>query len=214
MEERKDYGTFTIGHLWIIAVFSIILLIALVVYNSKRPYYVLNPQESLEQITQKAQFVDAYKMAKILRQNDSTYQLIDVRKPREFITSHVKGAINIPIARLFDIKYDNILNQDKKINVLIGTAASESIIAYMLLVQEGYNNLRAVKYSSAFIQSNIVDKFAPLSGGYDDSRAYFDYKKIVSQTAGASVGSATSAPVKKKAPLKRKKKAVEDEGGC
>ncbi len=214
MKRVDDHGHFTMGNIWGIAIFTIILLIILVAYNSNKPHYVLNPQESLDQITNKAQFVNTYKMAEILKNNDSLYQIIDLRNPMEFAASHIKQAINIPVGRLFDKKFDKILNQSKKINILIGSTASESILGYMLMVQEGYQNLRAVKYGYHFIQSNIVENFAPMSGKYDDSRAYYDYNKIVSQTAGASVGSSSTAKPKKAAPVKRKKKAAEEEGGC
>ncbi len=213
MEERKDYAPFTMSHFWAIVIFSVILLIALVVYNSNKPHYVMNPQEALEQITQKAEFVDAYKMAEILRQNDSLFRIIDVRDPMKYKSSHIEGAINIPMGRLFDKKFSNMLNKSEKINVLLGDKSTESIISYMLLSQEGYKNIRAVKFGYDFVKNHIVENFSPMSGKYDDSRAYYDFNKIVKSTAGNAVGN-TAPAAKKKAPVKKKKKAVEEEGGC
>jgi rhodanese-related sulfurtransferase len=215
MEERKDYSLFTMNHFYGVVVFSLVLLIGLVAYNANAPHYVSSPDESLNHITKNAQSISAVQLAEIINTKDSVYQIVDVRDPKDFANKHVEGAINIPIGRLFEKGFLSTLNQDKKITILIGSGAAESAIAYMMLHDEGYANLREVSFGVDFVISNIVENFAPLSGKYQEDRAMYDYAKVVSQTGGAAVGSSSSqssSATPTAAP--KKKKAASEGGGC
>jgi len=217
MEERKDYGPFTIGHLAGVIIFSLILLIGLVSYNSKSPRYVLSPDESLAHISSDAKQLDAPMMAEVVITNDSLYRIIDLRSPRLFMNKHIPGSINIPIGRLFDKEFEPLINQHQKINILIGSTSAESAIAYMMLNDEGFKNIRLVSFGVDFVLTNILEKFAPLSGKYDEERSIYNYAKIVNETPGFSIN-ATTAPAssqEKAAPVTKKKSSGTNEsGGC
>ncbi|MCK5535751.1 MAG: rhodanese-like domain-containing protein [Bacteroidales bacterium] len=215
MEERKDYAPFEMKHFYGVVVFLLIILIGMLSYNSNAPHYVKNPSESLVHIIDSAGLLHATQMAEILYLEDSLYQIVDLRKPKFFLNNHIEGSINIPIGRILDKEFLHVLNQEEKITILIGSRSSESVIAYMMLADEGYANIRVVAFSVDFVMSNIVEKYAPLSGRYDEERTVYDYARVISETGGSTISSETvKSNAKKIAPVKKKKKAEEEEGGC
>ena len=75
--------------------------------------------------------------------HDSKLEVIDVRKPSEFDTAHVKGAYNAPLDTLMDPM--NVAMIDTENNLYIHCAGGyRSVIAASLLKRQGYHNLRNV----------------------------------------------------------------------
>lgn len=75
--------------------------------------------------------------------HDNQLEIIDVRKPGEFETAHVKGAINIPLDTLADPL--NVAMLDDQSNMYIHCAGGyRSVIAASILKKHGYHNLRNV----------------------------------------------------------------------
>lgn len=75
--------------------------------------------------------------------HDQHLEVIDVRKPGEFDTAHVKGAHNVPLDTMMDPL--NIAMIDSDNNLYIHCAGGyRSVIAASLLKRQGYHNLRNV----------------------------------------------------------------------
>ncbi len=75
--------------------------------------------------------------------HDNLLEIIDVRKPSEFETAHVKGAVNIPLDTLVDPV--NVAIIDDNNNLYVHCAGGyRSVIAASLLKRHGYHNLRNV----------------------------------------------------------------------
>lgn len=75
--------------------------------------------------------------------HDNKLEVIDVRKPTEFETAHVKGATNVPLDTLMDPL--NVAMIDSDNNLYIHCAGGyRSVIAASLLKRQGYHNLRNV----------------------------------------------------------------------
>ena len=75
--------------------------------------------------------------------HDNLLEIIDVRKPGEFDTAHVKGAINIPLDTLSDPL--NVAMLDDQSNLYVHCAGGyRSVIAASILKRHGYHNLRNV----------------------------------------------------------------------
>ncbi|OSZ82263.1 MBL fold metallo-hydrolase [Chitinophagaceae bacterium IBVUCB1] len=75
--------------------------------------------------------------------HDSKLEVIDVRKPPEFDTAHVKGAHNAPLDTLTDPM--NVAMIDTDNNLYVHCAGGyRSVIAASLLKRQGYHNLRNV----------------------------------------------------------------------
>lgn len=75
--------------------------------------------------------------------HDSKLEVIDVRKPTEFESAHVKGAHNAPLDTLMDPM--NVAMIDTDNNLYVHCAGGyRSVIASSLLKRQGYHNLRNV----------------------------------------------------------------------
>ena len=75
--------------------------------------------------------------------HDRFLEIIDVRKPTEFETAHVQGAVNIPLSTLADPL--NVAVIDETANLYVHCAGGyRSVIAASILKRNGYNNLRNV----------------------------------------------------------------------
>ncbi len=68
----------------------------------------------------------------------TSFVLLDVRAPLEYADTHIKGAINIPVAELRT--RHNELNKDKRI-VLICSSGNRSTLGASILKQHGFNNV-------------------------------------------------------------------------
>jgi hydroxyacylglutathione hydrolase len=74
---------------------------------------------------------------------DNKLQVIDVRKPSEFESGHVKGAENIPLNELSNPLH--MAQIDDEANLYVHCAGGyRSVIACSLMKREGYHNLRNV----------------------------------------------------------------------
>ena len=75
--------------------------------------------------------------------HDNLLEIIDVRKPGEFETAHVKGAVNVPLDTLADPL--NVAMIDDTNNLYVHCAGGyRSVIAASILKRHGYHNLRNV----------------------------------------------------------------------
>jgi len=75
--------------------------------------------------------------------HDPKMEVVDVRKPAEFIAGHVKGATNLPLDELTDPLY--IANFEDDVNLYIHCAGGyRSVIAASLIKRQGVHNLRNV----------------------------------------------------------------------
>lgn len=72
---------------------------------------------------------------------DDTYVVLDVRKPSEFESEHIKGAINIQLSEIAN--RTNELSQDKKY-IVHCAAGYRSMMAAAILKDKGYHNLMNV----------------------------------------------------------------------
>lgn len=74
---------------------------------------------------------------------DNRLQVIDVRKPSEFESGHVKGAENLPLSELTNPLH--MAQIDDEANLYVHCAGGyRSVIACSLMKREGYHNLRNV----------------------------------------------------------------------
>lgn len=75
--------------------------------------------------------------------HDANLEVVDVRKPSEFETSHVQGARNLPLDTMTDPLNIALLNDEH--NLYVHCAGGyRSVIAASILKRHGYHNLRNV----------------------------------------------------------------------
>jgi len=157
-----------------------ILMVSCGIDDSKK--YVLTPQETLQEYINKTDIYDAEKIANIMLCDKSIFQLIDLRTPHQFAVSHLKGAINIPLKDIFDKEYYNIINQDKKINVLYSDNASNAVDAYIMLKQLNFKNIKVALGGFEYVNNYIVQSYGIKTGVYDDEKPKYDFLRLIRGT--------------------------------
>ena len=112
-------------------------------------------------------------------------------------------------------EYNDILNQDEKINVLYYSDHCGACGPWMILKQLGYKNNKILMGGYDYVKPYIIDDFSPMTGDFSSEKAKYDYVKVINETSG-SVQKETevktesvSAPV-----IKKDNKQEEEEGGC
>ncbi|MFO7370796.1 MAG: rhodanese-like domain-containing protein [Bacteroidales bacterium] len=79
-------------------------------------------------------YVTVDQVARLLVNEDSTYQLIDLRSPEEFQAASIPDAINIPYNELFSTHLESYLNRNVR-NIFY--ANGDYVANYALVVAEG-----------------------------------------------------------------------------
>ncbi len=175
--------------------------------------YKISSEETLEVSIERADLVSPEKFMHIYYTKDSLYRFVDLRHENEFVKNSLPDAINIPVNKLLSEKYENIVNQDKKINIFYSSKEFVAFNAYMILKQIGYKNNRILQGDYEYIKKNIIDNYAPMNGYYKDEKARYDFAKIVNEKTTTIKKSNTEninpAPIKIKKEIKK-----EEEGGC
>ena len=177
--------------------------------------YLITESEMLEELLTFKQTIGPDKIVDILFEKDSLYQFIDLRSTPDFINGHIEGAINIPLSHVLDKKYESILNQAEKINILYYSDHCGACGPWMVLSQLGYKNNKILLGGYDYVNEHIIKNYAPLSGNYKNEKAHYDFAKVVNETAGSKNSSIESNNDDKPKilPVKKKKKEAE-EGGC
>ncbi len=178
--------------------------------------YQKTVEETLEIILERNDIIRPEKFMEIYYNDNKLYQFIDLRSAADYVNGHLPGAINIPISKVLDEEYQEILNQDKKINILYYSDQCGSCAPWMILMQIGYKNNKILQGGYDYVKKNIIDNFSPMSGSYSGEKAKYDYAKIMKEKGGNKTSTSESdTPAKTTAPVKtNKKKEVEEEGGC
>lgn len=205
--------------LYYLAIFIIPLglIIAAIPQNTTHPYK-LTAQELLAETNTRTQYVTPEVVADMIVKKDPTLQLIDVRSQDEFEKYSLQGAINIPITDLLSDQYQDLLNQDAKMNVFYSNGTITANEAWMITRQLGYKNNYVLEGGLNFWFENILNPQKPAATSPDEEFARYDFRKAASSALGGSAelapsggnNATTSAkPVIKTMP--KKKKAA---GGC
>jgi rhodanese-related sulfurtransferase len=191
------------------------VIIAAVPENTTKQYK-LTANQLLNEAKEGVQFVTTDQIADMLVKKDPSLQLIDVRGSDEFDKFHLPGAINIPLTNLLAAEFEEVLNQDVKMNVFYSNGTTQSNEAWMITRQLGYVNNYVLQGGLNYWAETIMKPEAPAQTSPNDELAKYDFRMGASQALGggavsaqSSSSSAAPAPAVQKTP--KKKKAS---GGC
>ncbi len=192
------------------------LIIAAVPENTTKPYK-LTAEELLNEVKEELQFVHPDQVADLLINNDPSLQLIDVRSSAEFEKFSLPGAINIPLENLLSDDFEDLVNQDVKLNVFYSNGSNSANEAWMITRQLGYKNNYVLQGGLNYWVETIMNPEQPAETSPNEEFAKYDFRK----GAGAALGGAamvpstnkTKAPAVKPPIVKRKKKRSV-QGGC
>ena len=191
--------------------FILIVIFGLLTMEKPKHVWRMNTEQMLAKTLKHDYLIRHDKFFDIYFNHDSLYRFIDLRSAHDYQVSHLTGAVNIPLAKILNDEYKNILNQDKKINVLYYSDQCGACGPWMILTQLGYKNNYVLAGGYDFVTQHIINEYSPMLGNYSAEKAKYDYKKVINSTAGGGTSSSSSsAPI----PVIKKKPQKEEEGGC
>ena len=88
----------------------------------------------------KAPEITAEDVQALIEDKKNNFILVDVRTHKEWKRSHIKGAVNMPVTRLFSEYQDDIFNKDKLI-IVICRSAHRSIAGYRFFRDKGFTDV-------------------------------------------------------------------------
>ena len=212
---QKDYKVISQKLPIFSALFLFVIIMGFVTLKEPKIKYVMDIEQAWQDAVTDKSAVRPERVYEILNSTDSAYyRFIDIRTPHDFLNGHIPGAINIPIHQILNDDVKNVLRQDEKINIIYGNHHREACAPYLLLKQIGYKNNSIMLGGFTFFEKYVLDAYKPNADNCLDEKAIFDYKKIMNSAKSTGSNTNTSETPKTEAPVKKKKKVAEEEGGC
>jgi len=175
------------------------------------------PYKLIDRATYADKYFTTDEVANAIINSDPSIILIDLRSPEEFAKFSLRGAINIPMEKLLDDEYVDILNQDVYTNVLYSDGSLKSSEAWLILRRMGYKNNHVLRGGLNEWVETIMRPKKPDFMASDEELAQYEFRKAASAYFGgggaAVAAGSTDAPAPAAPVIKRKKKEAGG-GGC
>ena len=193
------------------------IIIAAIPENTTRQYK-LTADELLIEVTEGRQFMSPDEIAKMIVEKDPSLQLIDIRSKDQFEKFSLPNAINVPLESLLSSEFEEILNQDVKLNVFYSNSSNEANQAWMIVRQLGYKNNYVLQGGLNYWAETILKPEKPAEDSPNEEIAKYNFRMGASQALGGtteSVSSGTSSKSGQPAPtIQKTKKKKGAAGGC
>jgi rhodanese-related sulfurtransferase len=187
--------------------FILIIIIALLAYKRPKYLYSVTPQNALEQMVSSDYFLSLNDL------ENMDYVLIDVRSNFEFAKGHLPEAINIYTPDILRNENNKIFKEIKSKNktaVLYGANPDEANAPFMILFQLGFDNLKILTVSNAYLKNKLVTENVEIDKSVVDVNAFIEESLKKSNV----VKPVAAKPKPKKVITVKKKKKAPAEGGC
>jgi rhodanese-related sulfurtransferase len=112
------------------------LILALLPLSGSRSF-IVRPQKLLSEVLDDNTYVTVDQVARFVASEDSSVQIIDLRKPEEYRVMNIPGSINVPYAKFLDNDPGTFLNAGKSKNILYSNGDFDA--NYALAVAKGFN---------------------------------------------------------------------------
>lgn len=193
------------------------IIIAAVPENTTRPYK-LTADDLLIEVTEGRQFMSPDEIAQMLIDKDPSLQLIDVRSKDQFEKFSLPNAINIPLESLLSAEFEEVLNQDVKLNIFYSNSSNEANQAWMITRQLGYKNNYVLQGGLNYWASTIMNPEKPAEGSPNEEIAKYNFRMGASQALGGGSEAAAASPATNssapKPVIQKTKKKKGASGGC
>jgi rhodanese-related sulfurtransferase len=117
---------------------------------------VRSAEEILTALSTEDYSVSADEIARMIVEQDSGIQIVDVRNPERYKAISIPGALNIPLPELFGPKSTSTFSQDNIKTIFYADDEVLSYQAWMLSMQKGYHELYILKGGLAAWDSVIM----------------------------------------------------------
>ena len=180
----------------------LIIIIGIVGMTEPKIKYTISTEEILNIVNEREDVMRPPEFMHAYYTKDSLYRFIDLRSAHDYLKGHLDGAVNIPIHKILDDEYQDIFNQNDKINILYFSDQCGACGPWMILRQIGYTNIKILQGGYGFVKTSIIDKYEPMSGDYSAEKPKYDYATVIKNTpssgADTDLGGGPVIVVKKK----------------
>ena len=114
-------------------------MMAFLPFNTARSFQ-LKPDELLSKSVSDDIYISVDQVARFINNEDTTFQLIDVRDAEQFKACNIPGSINIPFNDFSDSKWEVYLNQKGLKNIYYGNGNQTASYAWTISTGMGYGN--------------------------------------------------------------------------
>ena len=205
----------------IAAVLTILaVLIAVISYKKPKHLYDSNTKETLAKITNTTYFINQSDI------DPSQQVLIDIRNQFDYDRGHLENALNMYTPEILsDANTDALeaIKNEGKTIVLYGNNPSETVTAFMLLTQLGFNQVKILSVTNSYYQNKLITKDTTLETAVADISGFIKEsvektEAIMAKKSKSSFKTKPTSTVKTTTPTKvipkKKKKKAPVEGGC
>lgn len=193
------------------------VIIAAVPENTTRPYK-LSADELLTEVMENRQFINPDDVASMLIAKDPSLLLIDVRSKDQFEKFSLPNAVNIPLESILSEEFEEILNQDIKLNVFYSNSSNDANEAWMITRQLGYKNNYVLQGGLNYWAETIMNPEKPQEGSPNEELAKYNFRQGASQAlGGGSEATGVNTVSRSKSPvpvIQKAKKKKGASGGC
>lgn len=198
--------------------FIIVIVIGLLTINRPDLEYAITTDEAISQLASAEYEFFPEDLVGIVEYGDSSYVLVDLRNPYEYIKGHISGAVNIPSNSLLDSRNLQMFDQyasDSLTVIFYGQDQLEANGPWMILTQMGYDNIKVLLGGYHYFTTGPLDFYdMPEVPEYLVEEPAYDFYGIM-ETLGSREPSEMTGGDQPEAviPTRRKKQSV-TEGGC
>lgn len=195
--------------------FLVVIIVGFATFSDSKIKYAEDIETAWQNTLKNENSIRPERVFEILNTPDSAYyRFIDLRNPVDYMNNHIEGAVNIPLHQILDDEHKSVFNQDKRINVIYGNSHEEVCAAVEILKQIGYKNNLIMLGGLKHFTENVLEEYKPHNSNYRNEKPAYDFKTIMSRRVSSSA-QAKESEVETNVPvIKKKKAAVEEEGGC
>lgn len=140
------------------------LAFVLMLFQELRPQYRITKPEAIGQVLAEPENVDMPRFYRELLTQNGQFQLVDLRPAVDYEKAHLPHAVNLPFHQILDIDVQAVLSQAQGLNYLYAENELEAHQAWLLLRQMGYDNIRVIPATYAFIKTHVIHEFTPMFG--------------------------------------------------
>ena len=119
--------------------------LTLIMPDRKRSASELPPSKMIELLNSGEQFITCDQVARSIVNQDTSVQLIDLRQPSDFLSSHLPGAVNIPFEDIFNPDWSGYLDDPCRTTILYTNGSTIAAEAWVLCTQQGHRNLKVME---------------------------------------------------------------------
>lgn len=160
------------------------IILAFLPFDAVRSFQ-LKPRELLAQSVSGDSYFSVDQVARLINNEDSTVQLIDVRSPEEFKACNIPGSVNIPFSDFSNPVWEGYLNQKEVKNIFYGNGDQTACYAWTIATGLGYGTNFVMKgglnewFKTVMLSEFSGEKITPVENARFENR--FRARKIFTQ---------------------------------